>query len=181
MMSAQAIDPSASWDASTGQRISPVMWTQGQVVSPIPTASPIAGMPGQPQMMAAGPSPYATVQPDGTIWPGPLQRSMTVPTQQDLGSPFPSPGPFPQNIPPELKRRMTSPAQTIGGMATPSPMQSPSPGNLQVPVNYTGQPMAYRQWNGMGAMPMDGGGYAMFSPGQVPSNFPMNQHPSSGP
>lgn len=180
-MPGQTIDPSATWDASAGHSVSPVMWTRGQVVPSMPSASPITGMSGQPPMMAAGPAPYATVQPDGSIWPGPLQRSMTVPTQQNIGSPFPSPGPFPQNIPPELKRRMTSPAQTIGPMATPSPMQSPSPGNLQVPVSYTGQPMAYQQWSGMGVMPMDGSGYPMFSPGQVPSNFPMNQHPSSGP
>ncbi|KAH8689563.1 hypothetical protein BGW36DRAFT_365333 [Talaromyces proteolyticus] len=191
LVASQTIDPNASWDASGGHHRmgnpSPVIWTtQG-------------GIPGQAaQIIPTGAGAYATVQPDGTIWPGPPQRSMTVPTQADMGGggggggQFAAGAPFPQNssIPPELKRRMTSPAQAMAG----SPMQSPSPANMNlqvpvpvpVPVSYAAQPIAYRQWNGMAPMPMDGGaGYAMFSPGPVPSNYPMGghpgQHPSSGP
>lgn len=189
---------------------SPVMWAQGHMLSPQahahaqPHSSPIS--PGIPhhhphhhvQMLspaAAAAATTYTVRPDGSLWPAPPQRSMTtIPSQPEMYQQ----GYAPNNlVHPELKRSMTSPAgATIvgpGGGRLTSPLQSPQspvhhlPQQVQIPVNYAGQPMQFQhhphpqqQWNpAMNAIPMGDGTYTTI---YAPDHYQMTgQHPTTGP
>ncbi|KUL85469.1 hypothetical protein ZTR_06764 [Talaromyces verruculosus] len=197
----QTIDPNATYNMGNP---SPVMWTQGQMLAappPHPQQIP-TGMPHHSQMLspaAAAATPY-TVQPDGSIWPAPPQRSMTtIPSQPEMYHPHPHQHAIfatPQGVPPpELKRSMTSPAAAPPGRPQLSPLHSPV--STQMPINYSGQPIAYQhhppppsaqsqpyppQWNpGMNTIPMADGTYTtIYAP---PEHYHMagQQHPATGP
>ncbi|KAL4874237.1 hypothetical protein BJY04DRAFT_226448 [Aspergillus karnatakaensis] len=171
------MDPSVPWDEFTTLPSDPNMLANMSAAAGKPTmvnippnvwsqpATPIAAMPPNPSL--TGPptvpsqqiqqplspaSPYA-VQPDGSLWQIPPQRSMTFPAQQNMASPYPAGG-FPQQIPPDLKRRMTSPGQ--GYPPVPMNPQSP-PGDMQgtpVQVTYAHQPptMGYPTWQDVNGM-----------------------------
>ncbi|OKL62272.1 hypothetical protein UA08_02867 [Talaromyces atroroseus] len=183
LVPSQTIDPNASWEHPAMGNPAQMMWTtpQGQILA-------AGGAPPHPQMLGpAAAAPY-TVQLDGTLWPAPPQRAMTIPSQADIYShppPQGHPG-FASSIPPELKRSMTSPAVSRSQI---SPLQSPATSQMQVPVNYSSPPIAFQQhqpppprqpWSNMNTIPMGDGSYAtMFA--APPDQFPMGQHPTTGP
>lgn len=185
----QPFDPNAPWEASSmfdaqmKQRMgdpSPVIWTQAGPMPAVPTSSPMPGMPGNAPMIGSGGPAYA-LQPDGTMWPMPPQRAVTLSSPSDLAAQYPSPSQMPQQIPPEMKRRMTSTGQNMGVMATPSPLHSPSPGMQHlhgnpVPVNFGGPPMGYPSWNPMSSMP-PASGYPMYPHDHVPPQFVVQHQP----
>ncbi|KAL4805787.1 hypothetical protein BDV18DRAFT_160661 [Aspergillus unguis] len=172
------MDPSVPWDEFTTLPSDPQllanMAAQKQMVNmphhvwsqpatPIaampPNSAPLPGaptVPSQPQGQPLSPaSPYA-VQPDGSVWQIPQNRSMTFPAQPNITSyPSPSPGPpgaggFAQPMP-NLKRSVTSPGH---GYHTAMHPQSPTADmtGTSLPVTYAAQasPMGYPAWQEVG-------------------------------
>ena len=137
------LDPSLPWDEFTTisepqmmanmnaaksqmMNIPPNMWNQP--IAPLPSNSSLPGTPSVPSQTHTpmhAPPGYA-MHPDGTVWPVQSTRSMTLPAQPEMGSPYTAQ--FPHGVP-DLKRSMTSPAQShFGG---PVGSQSPPSGELQ--------------------------------------------------
>ncbi|KAL4951268.1 hypothetical protein BDW69DRAFT_41736 [Aspergillus filifer] len=169
------MDPSVPWDEfttlpqdpqmlanmSAGQKminIPPHVWSQP--ATPIAAMPPNPSLPGAPtvpsqQQPLSPTSPYS-VQPDGSVWQMPPNRSMTFPTQPNINTSYPSPGGYATPMPPNLKRSVTSPGQGYppGAMNPQSPTASDFAGT-PVPVTYAAQPtpMGYPAWQDMGGMP----------------------------
>jgi hypothetical protein len=148
---------------------SPVLWSQGGApgapVAPIPSSSPVHGVPGvsgQPQMINTGPT-YG-VPPDASLYHMSPSRSISLSSPMELASQYPN------QYPPDFKRRVTSPSQNIGQIASPViHSSSPSMQELQgahIPVSFAGQPtpMGYQTWNmhGLPGPGVDTGSYSMF-------------------
>ena len=177
-------DDHALFDAQNSQMTksrmgnpSPVLWSQGGApgapVAPIPSSSPVHGVPGvsgQPQMINTGPA-YG-VPPDASLYHMSPTRSISLSSPMELASQYPN-----QYPPPDFKRRVTSPSQNIDQIASPVIHGSgPSMQELQgahIPVSFAGQPtpMGY-QWNmhGLPGPGVDAGSYSMFS-SELPNDF----------
>jgi hypothetical protein len=159
-----------------------IVWnhTPGGPVNVVPSTPSATGpvIPGagttQPQLAYTG-APFG-VQPDGSLFPIPPARAMSLsaptPTPTDFASQYPDPSHYQQHPPPELKRRMTSPAQTIGPMANAATMAvdmqqaNANPFPLSYPHQTTTLPY-HSNWS-----PMGGG-----VPGGLPA-YPMYQQDS---
>ncbi|PWY90558.1 hypothetical protein BO94DRAFT_29979 [Aspergillus sclerotioniger CBS 115572] len=179
-----SIDPSVPWDEYTTISDPQLLATMSagkammnmptnvwgptpNPMAPMPTTAPLPGTPTVPsQSQGLTQAPTYAMQPDGTVWQVPTQRSMTFSAQPaEMAMAYANQGPFMQPSPAELKRRMTSPAQSFPG--TPINPQSPPAADLQaVSVSYPGQPaaMGFNNWQDMNSMsPMGMVQYPMYT------------------
>lgn len=186
-MQSQHLDSSLSWDGSNMyhpsmdarprmEHRSPIMWNQpGGPVNVVPSTPSVPRMPGgatHPQLTYTG-APFG-VQPDGSLFPGPPARAMSLSAPTEMASQYPDPNHYPQ-VSPDLKRRMTSPGQSIG------PMANAAMANVhtsQVPAGFPGHTptMGYQPWPTMGEIP-GGPAYPMYHQERLPGDF--NSQPTT--
>lgn len=173
----------ANMNAAKSQMMSlpPNMWNPGnQPVAPLPSNSSLPGTPSIPSQTHTpmhAPPGYG-MHPDGTVWPIQSTRSMTLPAQPDLNSPYTAQ--FPHGVP-DLKRSMTSPAQShfganVGSQSPPAAelQTSPMPISPAYPAQQTMDLSPQYQAEMGGMSPINVVSYQMY-PNQ--SGFPGHQQP----